>query len=63
MKNTIHRSKKKEKKTLLRAVERIALCRSWRELSHEYLIAKIGLGIAENEPCEAYALSNYRSRR
>ena len=28
------------------------MCRSRRELSHEYLIAKIGLDAAENEPSE-----------
>ena len=31
-------------------VQRSALCRSRRELSSEYLLAKFGLDIAENEP-------------
>ena len=35
-----------------RAVQRSALCRSRRELSNEYLLAKIGVDTAENEPCK-----------
>jgi len=31
-------------------VQRSALCRSRRELSNEYLLAKIGFDTAENEP-------------
>ena len=33
-----------------KAVQRSALCRSRRELSNEYLLAKIGVDTAENEP-------------
>jgi hypothetical protein len=33
-------------------VQRSALCRSRRELSNEYLLAKIGVDTAENEPLE-----------
>ena len=29
-----------------------ALCRSRRELSKEYLVAKVGFDTAENEPCK-----------
>ena len=36
----------------LRAVQRSALCRFRRELSIEYLLAKIGFDTAENEPCK-----------
>ena len=32
-----------------KAVQRSALCRSRRELSNEYLLAKIGVDTAENE--------------
>ena len=32
-----------------KAVQRSALCRSRRELSNEYLLAKIGFDTAENE--------------
>ena len=35
-----------------RAVQRSALCRSRRELSNAYLLAKFGLDTAENEPCQ-----------
>ena len=31
-----------------------ALCRSRRELSNEYLLAKIGVDTAENEPLEVW---------
>ena len=33
-------------------MQRSAFCRSRRELSNEYLVAKIGFDTAENEPCE-----------
>ena len=33
-------------------VQRSALCRSRRELSNEYLLAKIGVDTAEKEPLE-----------
>ena len=36
-----------------------ALCKSRRELSNEYLLAKIGLDTAENEPCKVCPLSVY----
>jgi len=35
-------------------VQRSALCRSRRELSNEYLLAKIGVDTAENEPLEVW---------
>ena len=35
-----------------RTVQRSALCRSRRELSNAYLLAKIGVDTAENEPLE-----------
>ena len=35
-----------------KAVQRSALCRSRRELSNEYLLAKFGFDTAENEPCK-----------
>ena len=41
----------------MRAVQRSVLCRSRRELSNEYLVAKIGFDTAENEPCEVCPLS------
>ena len=34
------------------AVERSVLCRSRREVSDEYLLAKFGFNTAENEPCK-----------
>ena len=37
-----------------KAVQRSALCRSRRELSNEYLLAKIGVDTAENEPLEVW---------
>ena len=44
-----------------KTVQRSALCRSRRELSNEYLLAKIGVDTAENEPCKVCPLSVYRS--
>ena len=38
------------KKCDFRSVQRSALCRSRRELSNEYLLAKFGFDTAENEP-------------
>ena len=35
-------------------MQRSALCRSRRELSNEYLLAKIGADTAENEPLEVW---------
>ena len=46
-----------------RTVQRSALCRSQRELSNEYLLAKFGFDTAENEPCKVCPLSAYRSPR
>ena len=46
-----------------KAVQRSALCRSRRELSNDYLLAKIGVDTAENEPCKVCPLSAYRSPR
>ena len=51
------------KKWDYRAVQRSALCRSRRELSNAYFIAKFGLDTAENEPCQVCPLSAYRSPR
>ena len=39
------------------------MCRSRRELSNEYLLAKFGFDPAENEPCKVCPLSAYRSPR
>ena len=39
-------------------MQRIALCRSRRELHNEYLLAKIGVDTAENEPLEVWG-ENY----
>ena len=44
-------------------MQRSALCRSRRELSNEYLLAKFGFDTAENEPCKVCPLSAYRSPR
>ena len=44
-------------------MQRSAFCRSRRELSNEYLVAKIGFDTAENEPCKVCPLSVYRSPR
>ena len=44
-------------------MQRSALCRSRRELSKEYLLAKIGVDTAENAPCKVCPLSAYRSPR
>ena len=35
-----------------RAVQRSVLCRSRRELSNAYFLAKFGFDTAENEPCQ-----------
>ena len=40
-----------------------ALCKSLRELSNEYLLAKVRFDTAENEPCKVCPLSAYRSPR
>ena len=42
-------------------MQRSALCRSRRELSNAYLLAKIGVDTAENEPCKVCPVSAYRS--
>ena len=39
------------------------MCRSRRELSNEYLLAKFGFDTAENEPCKVCPLSAYGSPR
>ena len=39
------------------------MCRSRRELSNAYLLAKFGFDTAENEPCKVCSLSAYRSPR
>ena len=38
-------------------------CRSRRELSNEYFLAKIGFDTEENEPCKVCPLSAHRSPR
>ena len=38
-------------------MQRSALCRSRRELSNEYLLAKIGFDTAENEPSKVCPIS------
>ena len=37
-----------------KTVQRSALCRSRQELSNAYLLAKIGVDTAENEPLEVW---------
>ena len=44
-------------------MQRSALCRSRRELSDEYSLAKIDFDTAENEPCKVCPLYVYRSPR
>ena len=39
------------------------MCRSRRELSNGYSLAKFGIDTAENEPCKVCPLSVYRSPR
>ena len=39
------------------------MCRSRRELSNAYLLAKFGFDTAENEPFQVCPLSAYRSPR
>ena len=46
-----------------KTVQRSALCRSRRELSNAYLLAKFGFDTAENEPFQVCPLSAYRSPR
>ena len=41
-------------------MQRGALCRSRRELSHEYVLAHFGFDTAENEPSKVCPLSVYR---
>ena len=42
-------------------MQRSALCRSRRELSNEYLLAKIGFDTAENELCKVCPLLSLRT--
>ena len=51
------------KKCDFRAVQRSVMCRSRRELSNAYLLAKSGFDTAENEPCKVCPPSVYRSPR
>ena len=44
-------------------MQRSALCRSRRELSNAYFLAKFGFDTAENEPLQVCPLSAYRSPR
>ena len=39
------------------------MCRSRRELSNAYFVAKFGFDTADNHPCQACPLSAYRSPR
>jgi len=50
-------------KWALRMVQRSAFCRSRRELSNAYLLAKCGFDTAENQPCKVCPLSAYGSPR
>ena len=43
-----------DEKIEIRTVQRSALCGSRRELSNEYLLAKIGADTAENEPLKIW---------
>ena len=45
----------------LRTVQRSALCRSRRELSNTYFLAKFGFDTIDNEPRQVCPLSAYRS--
>ena len=42
-------------------MQKSEFCRSRRELSNEYLLAKFGFDTAENEPCKVCPLSAYGS--
>ena len=44
-------------------MQRTALCRSRRELSNAYFLAKVGFDTADNEPCKVCPLSAYRPPR
>ena len=44
------------KKCDFRAMQRSALCRSRRELSNAYLLAKFGFDTAENEPYQVWPI-------
>ena len=46
-----------------RTVQNSAFCRSRREHSNAYLLAKFGFDTAENEPCKVCPLFAYRSPR
>ena len=46
-----------------KTVQMSALCRSRREVSNVYLLAKFGFDTAENEPRKVCTLSVYRSPR
>ena len=50
------------KKCDFRAVQRSALCRSRRELSNAYLLAKFGFDTAENEPSKVCRIRERRRR-
>ena len=43
------------KECFIEGFDSSAVCRSLRELSNEYLLAKIGVDTAENEPVEVWA--------
>ena len=44
-------------------MQRIALCRSRRELSNAYLLAKFGFDTAENEPCQICPIEPSRNAK
>ena len=44
-------------------MQRSALCRSRRELSNAYFVAKFGLDTAENEPCKVCPTEQCSSQR
>ena len=45
-----------------KTVQRSALCRSRRELSNAYFVAKVGLDTAENEPCQVCPIEQCSSQ-
>ena len=47
----------------MKTVQRSPLCRSRRELSNAYFVAKFGFDTTDNEPCKVCPLSAYRSPR
>ena len=44
-----------------KTVQRSAMCRSRRELSNAYFLAKFGLDTAENEPCQVCPIPRFHA--